>query len=236
MGPRPSVPKLLFSLTAGCMAVAAASPNAQEEFWPEVDGYVALSPSTRLQFRTSFKNHPMGDSWEGNFGIHLDLALRPVFRRELRERGDAFKRRFLSFRTGYEYLTNLTDHSAPYVERRWIVECSSRFLLPGKAILSDRNRGDLRLVNGQPFSTRYRNRLQLERDYSLGRFVITPYVDGELFYDTRYDAWTRNRYSVGIQVPAGDHFVLETYGLRQNDSKSSKPHINVVGLKFLFYF
>jgi hypothetical protein len=82
----------------------------------------------------------------------------------------------------------------------------------------DSSRGDLRFIRGQPFSTRYRNKLQLERDFSFGSLAFTPYLNGQLYYDTRYDVWNRNRYSAGVEVPAGKHLVLETYYLRQNDS------------------
>jgi hypothetical protein len=78
--------------------------------------------------------------------------------------------------------------------------------------------------------------MQLERDFSLGPLILTPYVNGELYYDTRYDIWNRNRYSVGVQAPAGTHLVLETYYLRQNDSRSSPPHVNAFGLTISLYF
>jgi hypothetical protein len=66
--------------------------------------------------------------------------------------------------------------------------------------------------------------------------VFTPYINGQLYYDTRYDLWNRNRYSAGVEIPAGKRLVLDTYYLRQNDSRSTPPHINVFGLKFNLYF
>lgn len=102
--------------------------------------------------------------------------------------------------------------------------------------MTDSSRGDLRFISGQPFSTRYRNKLQLERDFCFGPLVFTPYLNGQLYYDTRYDIWNRNRYSAGVQIPAGQHLVLETYYLRQNDNRSTTPHVNAVGLTFNLYF
>jgi hypothetical protein len=103
-------------------------------------------------------------------------------------------------------------------------------------VLTNRNRGEMRFISGQPFSTRYRNRLQLERDFKAGSLVVTPYIDAELFYDTRYDAWNRVRYRAGVQIPAGDSVVLETYYLRQHDTRSSSPHINGLGFTVSLYF
>lgn len=82
--------------------------------------------------------------------------------------------------------------------------------------MSDRSRGEMRFIRGKPFATRYRNKLELERDFAIGQLVYTPYINGEVFYDTRYGAWSQNRYSAGVQVPAGARIVLETYFLRQH--------------------
>jgi hypothetical protein len=221
-------------LLAGLPGEATAQ-NTQSEFWPEVDAYINLNPIARVLLLTHFKDGGMSD-WRGDFGVHLDFALKPIFRRQLRSNDDVFRKRYLSFRAGFRYITNLGANSSPYVEHRWVVELTSRYPLPEKLLISDRSRGELRFISGQPFSTRYRNKLQLERDFSLGSLVFTPYLNGELFYDTRYDTWNRNRYSAGVQVPAGRHLVIETYVLRQNDSRSSSPHVNALGLAFNLYF
>ena len=216
--------------------VKAIAQNGQSEFRPEADGYVNLNSTTRLFLVALFTDVLETGHWQGNFGVHFDFALKPVFRRELRSRDDVFRRRFLSFRAGYRYITSLGESSSPYLEHRWVVEVTSRVPLPKKLVMIDSSRGDLRFIGGQPFSTRYRNKLQLERDFSFGSLVFTPYLNGQLYYDTRYDVWNRNRYSAGVEVPAGQHLVLETYYLRQNDSRSSTPHVNAVGLTFHLYF
>ena len=214
----------------------AIAQNTQSEIRPEVDGYVNLSPAVRLFLLALFTDALETGHWQGHFGVHFDVALKPVFRRELRSRDDVFRRRFLSFRAGYRYITSLGESSSPYLEHRWVVELTSRTPLPGKLVMADSSRGELRFIGGQPFSTRYRNKLQLERDFSFGSLVFTPYLNGQLYYDTRYDVWNRNRYSAGVQIPAGQHLVLDTYYLRQNDSRSSTPHLNVFGLAFHLYF
>ena len=225
----------LLALLAGS-PVKATAQSTQSEFRPQVDGYVNLSPAVRLFLQALFTDALETGHLRGHFGVHFDFALKPVFRRELRSHDDVFRRRFLSFRAGYLYITSLGESSSPYLEHRWVVELTSRFPLPEKLVMTDSSRGELRFIGGQPFSTRYRNKLQLERDFSFGSVVFTPYLNGQLYYDTRYDVWNRNRYSAGVQVPAGKHLVLETYYLRQNDSRSSIPHLNVAGLTINLYF
>lgn len=226
-------PPFLLILTAG-FGIAAA-PNTPGEFWPELDAYISLNSTTRIFVLASFRDHQQGDSWHGDFGAHLDFALKPVFRRELRQRDDVFNKRLLSCQAGFRYISSLASESS-YSEHRWLVECTPRYLLPGNVIVSDRNRGEMRLVSDNPFSTRYRNKLQLERDFAIGHLVYTPYISGEVIYDTRYDAWTQNRYSVGVQVPLDAHVVLETYVLRKNQTRSTPAHANVFGLRLRFYF
>jgi hypothetical protein len=142
----------------------AATPDTQGAFWPEVDAYVGLNSTTRLFLLSSFRNNQPGDTWHGDFGAHLNFALKPVFRCELRQKDDVFNQRILSFQAGFRYISSLAS-GVPYLEHRWIVDCTPRYPLPGSFIISDRNRGEMRFISGRPFSTRYRNQLQLERDF-----------------------------------------------------------------------
>jgi uncharacterized protein DUF2490 len=216
-------------------AVASSTDNTRNEFWPEVDAYINLNPAVRIRLLESFRNNQQAESWHGDFGAFIDVALKPVFRRELRQREDVFDKRFLSFQSGFRYISRL-GAGPPYLEHRWIAEVTARYPLPGNFILSDRNRGEFRFVSEKPFATRYRNRLQIERDFSMGHFVYTPYLNTELFYDARSDAWVRDRYSTGVQVPVGGYVVFQPYYLRQNQSRSSPAHVNALGLELDFYF
>jgi hypothetical protein len=201
-----------------------------------VDGYVPLNEAARFLLRTAFSVDDETRTWQGDFGAHFDFALKPVFRRDLRADEDVFRKRFLSFLAGYRYITSLGSGSA-FLEHRWLVELTSRFPAPGKLLLIDRHRGEMRFISSKGFSTRYRNKLQAERDFNpAGSFRFTPYVYGELYYDTRYDEWNRNRYAIGIRFPARSHFVPEIYFLHQNDSKSTPQHVNALGVTFNLYF
>lgn len=222
------------TLLAG-LPSAAGAENTANEFWPEVDTFINLNPAMRLFIPISFRNHQNAGAWEGTFGLQFDFALKPVFRRQLRDRGDVFDKRFMSFRAGYQYTTTLNGN-APYEENRAIVEFTARYLLPAELIVSDRNRGEMRFINGKGFSSRYRNKLQMERDFRIGHLVYTPYISEEVFYDTRYDVWNRYRSAAGVQFPVSPHFIPDVYYLRQNDSRSTPPHVNVLGLKLQFYY
>jgi Protein of unknown function (DUF2490) len=222
-------------LIVSCCIFPAVAQNTQDEFWPKFDLYLQQSEDTRLE-SDIFLNQDQSTRYrQGAYSYYIDLALKPVFRRELRWKDDVFRQRYLTFRAGYEYTTSLLNADASS-ENRGIVEVTSRYALPGSIVLADRNRGDFRFVHGQPFSERYRNRLRADRDFSIGRFRLTPYAYDEVFYDARYHAWTTNRYAIGVQVPAGPHLVVETYVLRQNNERASPPHLEAVGLTFNLFF
>jgi Protein of unknown function (DUF2490) len=222
-------------LSAGAWSVPASGQSTGGEFRPEFGIYVQQGQSIRVEFVTFAVNNPNTDSWDGNFTFYVETALKPVFRRQLRDEPDVYRNRYLTFRAGYRYRTGLAGGDSGS-ENRGILEFTSRYRLPWQLVVSDRNQGEFRFVKGQAFSTRYRNRLRLERDVKFASYVFTPYVYDEIFYDARYDQWTPNRYAIGFQLPVGEHVVLEPCYRRQDGNRSNPPHINTFGFTFNLYF
>ena len=228
---------LLFSLAFGARAVSAQEPTTSNEFWPEIDVYINLKPKLRLYLLgTVSKSVEDGDlrnasGFEAQFGAHIDYL----------------PNEHVILRTGYRFGTSVGQTGEPFKEHRLLTEQTLRKLLPGGLMLSDRNREDFRFVNGD-FSFRYRNRVTLEREFHLFRKrPVTPYVSGEIFYDTRSSAWNRNRFGAGVQISLRrssvlkmlmpkHQVILDLYYMRQNDSRSDSPHVNAAGAALTFYF
>ena len=222
-------------LFAGQWIIPAAAQSTGEELRPELGIYIQQGPLIRVELVDSFSGTQSTHDWQGDFAFYVETALKPVFRQELREQPDVYRNKYLALRAGYRYQASLTNaHSAS--ENRGILELTPRYMLPWQLVISDRNRGEFRFIQGQPFSTRYRNRLRLERDVRYGWFNCTPYAYDEIFYDTRYDQWTRNQYALGTQFPVSPHVILEPYYLRQNASHATPAHINALGFKLNLYF
>jgi hypothetical protein len=178
---------------------------------------------------------PRADGYFQKRGAHIDFGLPPKIRIALRDI-DPSKMQYLSFRFGHRYNRTLHDNGDPFREHRPIVELTPRYLLPAKLLLTNRNRLDMRWVNGV-YSWRYRPRLILEREFEVGeKGVLTPYTSGELYYDSRFDTWNRNRYAFGLQTTFNRYFIVDTYFMRQNDSRSSPNHVNAVGLALNLFF
>jgi hypothetical protein len=218
-------------LSVGQWIIPAAAESTRDEFRPELGIYIQQGPQIRIEFIESFIGDESTHEWRGLTAFYVQAALKPLLRRQLRDHPDVFRNKYLMMRAGYRYQARLTNHDSA-IESRGILELTSRYMLPWHLVISDRNRGEFRFIKGQPFSTRYRNRLRLERDVKYGSFNCTPYVYDEIFYDTRSDKWTPNRYALGIELPIGPHVVLEPYYLRQ----SNPPHINAFGFKLDLYF
>src|SRR6476620_10362867 len=227
----------VFLLLIGIQRAAAQEPTTRKEFWPEIDVYITVKPKVRLYLTgTISKTVEDGElrdaqGYEGQIGVHVDFI----------------PNKHVIFRAGYRYETAVGSNSDPFKEHRLLTEQTLRKLVPGDFLLSDRNREDFRFVNGD-FSFRYRNRVTLEREVHLfkGR-SITPYASEEVFYDTRYNTWNRNRFAVGVQqslrrgplrkmLLPERQIILDLYYMRQNDSRSDIPHVNAIGAALAFYF
>ena len=227
----------VFLLLIGSQGATAQEPTTRKEFWPEIDVYITVKPRVRLYLTgTVSKSVEDGElrnaqGYEGQIGVHVDYI----------------PNKHVILRTGYRYGTSVGSNSEPFKEHRLLTEQTLRQLLPGDLLLSDRNREDFRFLNGD-FSFRYRNRVTLEREVHLfkGR-TITPYVSGEIFYDTRYNTWNRNRFAVGVQqsllrgplrkmLLPKRQVTVDLYYMRQNDSRSDTQHVNAIGAALTFYF
>lgn len=237
-GPRHHLSKRLCALLfAGFAAAqpARAQDDAQNELWSEVDVYAGLSPSSRLFFLASVTRAEEVDYREASVGAHVDFFLKPILRPGLRHTPDVDKRRYLSFRLGYRYAQALGEDADSYREHRPLAEATGRVYLPGNVVFLNRSRFDARRVNGE-WSWRYRNRSRIEREIPAWSRALNPYVMVEFYYDSRHDAWIRERYFAGMEWPLGRKAALDTYFVRQDDSRSSPAHVNAFGVALnLFY-
>jgi hypothetical protein len=232
--PHARLPALCF-LSAFAWGIPAAGQNTENQFRPELGIYVRQGETIRLEFIDNPRFNWTTNDWQGNFDVFIEAALKPIFRRELRDDPDVFRNRYLTFRAGYRRRQGLSDGDSTS-ENRAIIELTPRYNLPWQFVLIDRNRGEFRWVRGQDFSERYRNRLWMERDLSRGWLRVTPFVYDEIFYDARIHRWSPNQYGFGFDLPAGRHVVFEPYYLRQNGSSSKPPHLNAAGFKCNLYF
>jgi Protein of unknown function (DUF2490) len=74
----------------------------------------------------------------------------------------------------------------------------------------------------------------LERDFGIRNFRFTGYGSAEIYYDSRFDTFNRNRFVIGTTFPVNKHFALDLSYARQNDSRSQPNHVNAIGVVLVF--
>jgi hypothetical protein len=226
---------ILFASAALALAASALADDTKPDAWPELDAFVGLSGKSRLFLSAALSRSRQESYVDITFGAHVDFFLKPISRAWLRHTPDIEKRRYLSFRIGYRYGQGLGDDADSYREQRVVLEATARAYLPGRLVALNRNRFDLRDLQGEG-SWRYRNRTRLEREFPAWSRSLTTYAMAEFFYDSRYDSWSRTRYYAGLEWPLGRTSVLDTYYCRQDDSQPSPAHVNALGLALNVYF
>lgn len=220
------------------LVVSMPAGAAEEQFWPEFDGYFKLDDLTRTFLRASATRAEDvdGGGAEPRFkdvtlGAHLDFTLRPFLRTALQEE-DWERNRYLWMRVGYNYIENHRGDGTSYHEDRGIVELSLRQPLLDWLSLAERLKWDLRDIDGS-YSNRYRVRFGLEASVQVFGHATTPYARAEFFYDTRFDTWNRERYQAGMEVTLTPHWRIEPYLVRQD--RSTPNHVNALGLTVKYY-
>ena len=201
--------------------------------WPEIDTYINLNQKFRLFFiatRTLENNH----GTNAEIGPNLDFFFMPLFRknRGVIYQPDQSKSNLFLLRAGYHYLPS-TDGPT---EHRGVLEVTGRYPLKSGVLFSDRNRSEFRFVNGE-FSWRYRNRPTIERTVKIWSYHFTPYVRGEVYFDSNSKKWSRTAEDLGAAFPIRKHTEIELYYEHQNDTSKPPNHqINALGLSLNLYF
>ena len=226
-----------------CMAVALASSLAPvraavaadvSEYWPEANVFVTLKPQTRLFFDIPYADGKESAHSVLELAAYLDISLKPIKKRLQSE--DWQRSRYFWARIGYDRVFNdLGTSDAKVAENRGIVSFYGKALMPAAIVGEGRVRADLRWL-GSGYSTRYRLRGEVTREFSVLDHTIVPFFNVEWFYDTRYGAWVRTLYQLGPEVTMGPHFRFEIYVARQNDRLPEESTLRALGLNLKWYY
>ena len=142
---------------------------------------------------------------------------------------------YLWFRVGYQLSGTFDGRDRGVREHRGVLEGTGRVPLPHEVWLVNRGRVDLRDIDGE-FSARFRYRLGIEREFTVSGVVLVPYAQAEVFYDTRFGAFSRQLYQGGVEIELTKHWRIEPYYARQEDQRSSPAHLDSVGLVLKLYW
>lgn len=223
---------VLVLVCAGC--VYAQDRSATEtEFWPEADIFWKFNDHIRLLFLTAWAKDRDEEAHELEIGAFLDVFVprfRPLLFRRTSNQDDARARR-IALRAGYRHVRYPNRDSK---EDRLETDATLRWVLPASLLMSDRNRGEYRFIDGD-FAWRFRHELKFERDFEIARLPVTPYVSGEIFYDSRFETISRWRLTAGSTFRVSPRWAIEPYYTRQIARELGFRKTQAAGLTVIFY-
>lgn len=103
-----------------------------------------------------------------------------------------------------------------------------------KVNLANRIRFERIVRHGRVDLWNLRFRPGIEIPLKFGEHSMTLYANNEIFYDTFYRAWTRNRFIVGISKKINSNFTIDTFYQHQNDAFARPGNLKVFGTTFKF--
>lgn len=214
----------------------AAHAGDPWEFWPELSGFLTLSPGTRIYLDVPYAEGKGGNTWQLDLGAYLDISIKPVLPRpRYRNVADWQRSRLFWARVGYVHVARTTEGTRSPSEDRVVLSFWHKFYLPANVWLEGRERADLRWIGGE-YSTRYRLRLEATREFTVRNHPVVPYLNYEWFYDTRYDAWTRTLLQAGSEITVNKHFRYELFLARQTDRQPTASAVNAFGVVAKWYY
>jgi len=233
-GRRLSFSKSVLAALIVASSVTSADAQTTTQVWPEVSVFTRLNDRMRFYFLATTVKESQ-EFTEGEFGPNFDVYLRP-FRDRKRLAGfrlDESKNRFLLVRVGYRYLDSFSGDPN---EHRVVLEATARYPMAGGVLVSNRGRMDVRFIDGEQ-SWRFRSRLSIEKELSIGRVRMNPYVRGELFYDSRFDEWSRTEWISGASFPLNRRLEVEGYFDYQHDTGGDQNRrVYAIGTVLNLYF
>ena len=197
------------------------------EFWPEVNGFIQLNDRFRVYLVSAYAKGKESDIETLDLAANIDISLKPIFGRDYRKK-DWQRSRYLWVRLGYDYVSKQVSGEKSTPEYRGMINIYAKAHLPVDIWVESRMRADLRWI-GDEYSTRYRLRLETTREFTVLNHSVVPYLNCELFYDTRYSDWSRLLIMAGSEFTFSKNFRFELYLAPQLDYYPSRTNLLALG-------
>lgn len=220
-------------LTVFCSGAEAQSQTTETELWPEVDAHVQLTSSLRVLAFTGLEQGVGYPFQQWYAAAALGYQVIPILTPHLLNI-DPDKEHYFLFGGGYEFLRTVQSGKTKH-EDRITLDATPSFRLRGGLLIRDRNWVELRWID-ESYSTTYRNRITVERDYLVRKIRLTPYGSVEAFYDGSSHSWNQEWYTAGVQVPYKRIWMLNTYYRRENCDNCIPSSWNAAGASLNLFF
>lgn len=199
-----------------CVAHAAGQspvPKSDTQSWNDIQFTIPLTKKAEFVLIGTLRigdniTRPVDERW----GMRFNYALN----------------KYVTLQTSYFHRDARPPNGRHEREERGTVGANLRVPL-GKFTFNSRNWFERRWREPQIDAWRYRNRMQLEHPFKIGKTKFVWVVNDEVFYDWSLHDWVRNRFAVGVNHTFNKHFTLDTYVMRQNDGRARPGDVNVIG-------
>ncbi|MCX6246251.1 MAG: hypothetical protein NTW10_00825 [Bacteroidetes bacterium] len=208
--------------------------QTQYEFWPEINGFIRLTDQFRFYLVSSYAKGKESDVKTLDLAANIDVSLIPIFRTKKWEE-DWQRSRFFWVRVGYDYIFKQVSDTMSAPENRGMINIFAKVNLPADIWLEVRLRTDLRWIGGV-YSTRYRMRIEATREFAVFKHLVVPYLNCEVFYDTRYLWWSRILVMAGAEFTVNRHFRFELYLAPQFDYLPERTSLLAFGVVAKLYY
>ena len=208
--------------------------QTQYEFWPEINGFIKLNDQFRFYLVSAYATGKESEIQTLDMAANIDISIKPILgKRRLQK--DWQRSRFLWLRLGYDYISKQVSGKKNTPENRGMINFYVKGHLPADIWLEGRTRADLRWIGGE-YSTRYRLRLEATREFTVFNHSVVPYLNGEVFYDTRYSGWSRLLIMAGTEITLNKHLRFELYLAPQLDYLPKKTNLLALGIVAKLYY
>lgn len=227
----------IFSLIINYTSIAQ---NSSFEFWPETDIWYRINPSWRLSSFIPFTIYQKSGGADLNIYLQADYAwgrTKRVYFARLFNESRAQQMKAWLVRAGIMEGWSLGERTGEYSEDMLYAEIHRRVPIGDKYLLSQRIRPDLRWVGQDPaFSYRIRYRAMIEKEFIDGNFSAVPYLNAELYWDSRYSTINRVRLAGGTTISLGPTFAIEGNITYQYDSHYNTQNLYALNLILHVFF
>ncbi len=209
-----SILVLLLICNLSVKAQSSSDPTDDVQFWPDLTLRLNLTPKTSLDF---FGTARLGQNLSHFVAEQLGVAAayRP--------------NRYLTLTANYRSAWAQPLPGKSSSEKRTFFDVTPRLPLKNGVTFLDRNRVEYRVINHQT-SVRYRNRYQVEKAITWHEKSLTPYLAGEIYYDSRYHEWGRKQLWTGVRIPVMAHLTCDFMYMHNWDARAKPGYWNVFGV------
>lgn len=205
---------LLLVIDLSVKAQTSTDPTDDVQFWPDLTVRLNLNEKSSIDlFGTARLGQNLSHFAAEQLGVAT--AFRPS--------------QYLTLTANYRAAWGQPTPQKRNFENRIFFDVTPRLPLKHGFLLSDRNRYEFREINGVR-STRYRNRYQLEKEFTWKEKSFSPYLAGENYYDSRFHEWGRKQVWTGVRVPLKAHLTCDFMYMHNWDKNAKPGYWNVFGV------